>query len=148
VPKAAALLRPGGTLALFWNSTELDGDVQNDLDAVYRTRAPDLARAASGERRREPTYANDLDRSGLFEPSVARDYAWARRYARDAWAELIQTQSDHVVLEPERRVALVRAVGAVIDSHGGSIAVAYSTHAIFARVTAVRGDVAPSSTWS
>jgi SAM-dependent methyltransferase len=133
VPKAAALLRPGGRLALFWNRSQLDDDVRAVLDEVYRRHAPELL--APHRDNDDPPYARDLDGSGLFEPVEEREYRWEQAYRRDEWLALIRTHSDHVVLPDERRAALLAAVGAAIDGLGGQVAAHYRTRAMLARVT-------------
>jgi SAM-dependent methyltransferase len=132
VPKAAALLRRGGTIALFWNVNELDEPVQAALDEVYSRHAPELVDKAVTEPERP--YADDLDSSGLFEPVVQRSYPWEHVYPRDEWLALIQTHSDHVVLPTEQRAALVAGVAEAIDGLGGSVVSHYRTRALFARV--------------
>ena len=134
VPKAARLLRPGGTIALFWNSSELDEGIQAALDGVYRLRAPALVRPPVDGNRSNPPYAGDLDRSGLFEPSYRREYSWQKTYHAADWVQLIQTHSDHVVLDDSTRTALIAGVADVIDAHGGSVRATYHTRAVLAHL--------------
>ncbi|MDT4894784.1 MAG: hypothetical protein QOE97_3819 [Pseudonocardiales bacterium] len=133
VPKVARVLRPSGTLALFWNVARLGGDIQAALSEVYRTHAPALLRpVVERDRGADPPYAADLRTTGLFTTVEDREYAWQRRYTRDEWVALIQTQSDHVLLDPEHRAALVAAVGAAIDRTGGVVEAPYVTHTVLA----------------
>ncbi len=134
VPKVAGLLRPGATLALFWNIAKVAVDIRNDLDRVYRRIAPELLdREASGGSE-EPPYAADLARSGLFRTVDQQRYPWQARYSRDQWVRLISTHSDHLTLSHRRRARLIGSVGDVIDRHGGAVVSDYETYAVLARV--------------
>lgn len=134
VTKAARLLRPEATLALFWNVAELAVDVRNDLDRVYRRLAPQLLNQASGGGSDEPPYAGDLVCSGLFRSVDQHRYRWQARYSRDQWVRLISTHSDHLTLSHWRRARLIGEVGDMIDRHGGAIVADYQTYAVLARV--------------
>lgn len=134
VAKAASLLRPGGSIALFWNSSQLDDHLQGELDRVYRRRAPALARQQVKGASVEPPYAGDLEVSGLFEPATPRLYSWQRAYSGEDWVQLMQTHSDLVTLDGESRAALVKDVAAVIAAHGGTLVASYRTYAVFAKV--------------
>lgn len=133
IPKAATVLRPGGTIALFWNRSWLSGDVKDELDGVYRYRAPDLLKPSESQED-EPPYVADLARSGLFERPFSRWYPWQATYTTEQWVQLVQTHSDHLVLDAKRRVALIQDVADVIDAHGGTVTAEYSTYALFAHV--------------
>jgi SAM-dependent methyltransferase len=133
VPKAATVLRPGGTLALFWNSSRLTGEVKAEIDGVYRYRAPDLLqRTPSVED--EPPYGDDLYRSRLFEKPFSRTYTWEHAYSTEEWVQLAQTHSDHALLSDRTRAALVADVADVIDAHGGRLVASYTTYAVLAHV--------------
>ena len=135
VAKLHVLLRPGGTAALFWNAATLDAPTQKMLDDVYSTHAPELLRGNAG-RQSEPPYGDDLRDSGLFATVERRSYPWEHTYTTDEWIKLIQTHSDHVTLDPQRRARLVEAVAVAIDAHGGQVLTPYTTYALFARTAA------------
>lgn len=140
--KAAQLLRPGGTLALFWNMSQLDGPLLTAMAEVYRREAPELvesARHLGGRHARSDAYVPSLGAAG-FSDRVVCDYAWEQVYTRDEWVELLQTYSDHHLLPDEQRTRLLDAVGAAIDDAGGYVGARYETHAILARSTGRRGS--------
>jgi hypothetical protein len=60
---------------------------------------------------------------------------WVRRYASDEYAELIDTHSDHRTLDDDVRAALLDAVRAAIDGHGGAIDYPYDTQLVLLRRT-------------
>jgi SAM-dependent methyltransferase len=136
VPKAAALLRPGGMLALFWNYDELDAAMQAALEEVYRDFAPELMRSVlvGGDRQADRPHMADLEASGLFASVESRTYRWRRSYPRAEWVGMVNTHSDHLRLDPARRRTLLDAVAAAIDALGGTIASRYGTYTVLARV--------------
>lgn len=136
IPKAAALLRPRGTLALFWNYDETDGPAQAAMDEVYRQYAPELLRSVvnGGNRQTDRPHVADLEASGLFASVRTTTYRWERSYSAAEWVGLVGTHSDHLRLAPARRAALLDALGEAIDALGGTIASHYGTYSAFARV--------------
>jgi SAM-dependent methyltransferase len=136
VPKAADLLRPGGTIALFWNYDDLDGPTQAMLDAVYARWAPELLRSVvvGGNKQSDRPHVGELEASGRFASVETRTYRWQHTFRQDEWVGMVQTHSDHLRLAPDRRAALVEALRIAIDEQGGTIATQYGTYAVFARV--------------
>jgi SAM-dependent methyltransferase len=123
--KAASVLAPGGTLALFWNQgRELEGDLRVDNDAVYDAVAPNLT--GSAHWRLDRTLDEMAACADLRAPTK-RMVTWEQRYSSDEWVTLLGTHSDHRMLPEEQRVRLHTAVGEVIDRHGGFIDVVYDT---------------------
>jgi len=119
--RAAALLRRGGRLAVFWNIGELPRRVRAVLDPIYERLEPALLHdSPSGPARRTnaDSAAESIAACGLFEPAAVRRFPWRRRYEPAAWMELLATHSDHQTLPPARREALLRAVGAALEALG------------------------------
>ncbi|WP_375493833.1 class I SAM-dependent methyltransferase, partial [uncultured Jatrophihabitans sp.] len=112
IPKAARLLRPGGTVALFWNFDEVDNATRAVLDDVYDQQAPELAyRHAPGTKRpHHRSYVADLQSSGLFAEVTDRTYPWQRAVPIDEWINTISTHSDHLLLGAARLEALRTAL--------------------------------------
>jgi hypothetical protein len=136
VPKAAGLLRPGGTLALFWNHDELEASAQVALDEAYQEFAPELLRAhvVGRSRTSDRPHVEHLEASGRFASVEVRRYRWQRSFTREEWIGLIGTHSDHLRLDAGRREALLEAVGAAVDELGGTLATGYGTYTVLARV--------------
>jgi SAM-dependent methyltransferase len=132
--KARQVLRPGGTIALFWNMPRQDEDVRGQLIGVYERLAPQLVA-------RELARAPDDGDNGLagqltdagFGDVTTRAYPWEHRYSTSEWLELIATYSDHHLVEPDARATLFQAVREVIDGHGGWLDVHYTTRCVLAR---------------
>ena len=137
--KAASVLVPGGRLAIFWNRGQHDGPTQAALYEVYARFAPAIG-MESVPPRNDPSDRSDdiaaIAATHLFAPGQLRSYEWTQPYSRDEWLDQLGTHSDHIVLEPQQRAALLDAVGATIDRLGGSITLHYETELISATRTA------------
>lgn len=127
--RAAQVLEPGGTIALFWNLDHLSDRDDKALDAVYAREAPDLLefrRSRSGRRDGREEIVDALRTAG-FGHIVEASFPWRRRYSRDEWLDLLPTYSDHHLLPDEQRGRLLAGVGAAIDDLGGSVTADYET---------------------
>ncbi len=112
--QAARLLRGGGWLAIFGRRPDArDTALGREIDAEYAERVPEV-HARSGAPLEPVLPGTDFD-----EPLVRRYHGW-QDYSTEAWIELLRTSSDHIILAPDRREALLEAVAAVIDRHGGT----------------------------
>ena len=57
--------------------------------------------------------------SDLFGDVTAVEHEWETAYDRDAYLQLLDTSSDHRLLDPDTRERLFDEVGRVIDAAGG-----------------------------
>lgn len=124
VQKAAAALRPGGTLAVIDTHHIAGGDEQFFIDsqACYLRwdpktregfRLPTLAQI--------PKVREELDRSPLFETVRLLRYEWDETYAAEAYGDLLRTYSD-VRLLGAAGESLVDCIMELIASrYGGQI---------------------------
>jgi len=71
--------------------------------------------------------------SGLFEPVEHRRYAWKWRHTTSSYVDFLRTKSDHRMMEPAKRDALLAEIAWAIDSHGGQFDVDYESHLYIAR---------------
>ncbi len=132
VAKAAEALRPGGTIARFWNHNEVDEPLVSALDTVYAEHAPDAH--PHGRAPAEDTgYVDPFGASDAFTDLEVRTYRVERMLSADEWVGMASTFSDHQRLGPERLARLGRAVRATIDAHGGTVRAQCRTLAVFAR---------------
>lgn len=158
---AADLLEDGGTVALIWNVARPHPEpLKSALDAVYarvawptsrhpadRTGSRDESALGSGSAIIPPatpqpfglrdeaheSYVRELAESGAFSPLTLEKTSWEASYEAAEWASLLETHSDHRLLDEELRSRLLEEVAGVIDSHGGSITVVYDTVALLSR---------------
>lgn len=121
--RAAAALRPGGTLALFWNKgREWTGSLGADNDAAYAQHAPDIGSSTGWD---FDWVRSEIDACPALEDATVRTVTWSRTYTRDEWVALLGTHSDHRMLPEEQRTRLHAAVADAIDRHGGRVDVVY-----------------------
>jgi SAM-dependent methyltransferase len=128
--KAAALLRPGGTLALFWSYQLLDDDVAALFQRVYDEHAPQ-ARTHSYE----PLQAQGepFEPISAFGPIETRTYRWDAMVSATDWVGLLATFSDHRALVPQQLTTIQAALCEAIEDLGGNVAVSRGVHAAFAQ---------------
>jgi len=142
IPKAARVLRVGGTMALFRNSSVVDEPVIAAFDAVYRRHAPEVTqvwrptgrKAHVGGHAFSDSAAGDLFADNdAFSSVEARTYQWERTLSADEWVGLAATVSDHQRLGPERLTTLLQALHAMIQTLGGTVHTHDETHVLLAR---------------
>jgi SAM-dependent methyltransferase len=123
---ARRLLRPGGVLAVFWN-TPVDCVHYDALIDVYRRRAPHMApgmATAEWDAEMERRRAALAETEGFGAPEV-RNYDWTGHYSPEALAELVRTYSGHRLLEPSVLDQLTEEVAAMVEEAGGEVALDY-----------------------
>ena len=132
---AAGTLRPGGRLALFSNGYE-ELSLQDELDAVYRQQAPQIAAKTFVLGRHTSTlraaHAGPIEACRRFGPVEERSFQWEHTYTCDEWLDQLPTHSDHRTLPPEVLNRLLRHIRAVIDENGGTLTIGHTTELLFA----------------
>lgn len=136
--KAAAVLRPGGRLAVFWNAMELPRDLGRALADAFGRVVPgtSAARATTGGLAGYQAFyakASDgiRDARAFSEPEQWQ-IDWERVYTRDEWLEVMATGGGFNRLERSQLDVLLADAGAVIDAMGASVTVKYATVAVTA----------------
>lgn len=139
VPKAAAALRPGGTLAIITTDHVRGGDTSffEEVQACYErwdpSTPPGLRLQPSDEITAETA---ELDNSGLFEPSLVRRYTWTKTYTASEYRDLLLTYSGHRALDAERRESLLACITDRIHSrYSGRVTKQYLNQLYLARRT-------------
>jgi SAM-dependent methyltransferase len=127
--KAAAALRPGGALAVITTEHVAGGtepffvDAQGCYERWDPATPPGLRLQPADE---IPSMSDELDRSGWFEPTIVRRYAWDQPYTTRTYLDVLLTYSGHLALESEARAGLLGCIARVIDTrYGGRIAKRY-----------------------
>jgi SAM-dependent methyltransferase len=133
--KAAAVLRPGGRLAVFWNVFEPPAALREAFAGVYRQVLPDspvgafLSRPAlDGYRQAMGAKAADgMREAGAFgEPEEWLSY-WQRPYTRDEWLDLVPTTGGFGQMPGPVQREILAGLGAAVDAAGGSFTMGYAT---------------------
>ena len=140
--KAAQVLRPGGRLALFWNSFRPPADVNEAFAEVYQRvfgSAFSLVALAGPDAYSVmcTKAADGMRQAGAFGDPEEWRFDWDRPYTRDEWLEVLPTFGGYSQYPPATQQELLAGIGAAIDSVGGSFTMGYT--AIVA--TAVRSGV-------
>ncbi len=137
--KAAEVLRPGGRLAVFWNTGQPPAGLDEAFAEVYRRVLPESLVARLGKSSIEEAHsamcakaADGMRATGAFDEPEQWRFEWAQSYTRDEWLDALQTSGGAI---PESQLAdLLEGVGDAIDARGGSFTMNYVTFV----VTAVR----------
>ncbi|HTZ09547.1 MAG TPA: class I SAM-dependent methyltransferase [Acidimicrobiales bacterium] len=148
--RAAAVLRPGGRLALFWNVFVPPPELSHAMAEVYRRELPDtpfsMNRVLPGV---EPygaildATADGIRSAGAFDEPERWRFDWERPYTRHEWLEQVPTFGGHNRFPPEVLGRLLEGIGAAVDAVGGRFVMGYSAVV----VTAARAPVpAPDTT--
>lgn len=142
--RAREALSEGGALAVFWNRPRWEScALRDELADAYRRASPGLGETGAGAGPMHPgacalpawwgDWTRELRAASGFEPPEARSYSWSREYTTHEYLQLLQTHSDHIVLDDSQRRALLGAIADVIDHHGGTLALEYVTSLWMAR---------------
>jgi SAM-dependent methyltransferase len=137
--KAAEALRPGGRVAVFWNTGQPPADLEEAFAAVYRRVLPEALVARLGKRSLEEARSamcaravDGIRASGEFSEPERWRFEWTQTYTRDEWLDALQTTGGAI---PQSNLGdLLTGIGDAIDAAGGAFTMDYLTFV----VTAVR----------
>lgn len=136
--KAAQVLAPRGTLAVFGNvPVGLSRDLFEAFERIYASHDLPFG-GPPPESWYLPTgpLAAMFAEAGLFTPVVHRSYAWKRSHTASSYADFLRTRSDHQMIEPGKRERLIAAVAEAIAAHADHFEIDYETHLYMARLAA------------
>jgi SAM-dependent methyltransferase len=123
--KAAAALKDGGSLALFWHhSPGEDTPFRRAIQRVYEQRAPHLVAHLPGKAQSEALIGEtlaDFDAAGRFGPVTVRRHSLVERYTAERYLKLLSTYSPIRRLDRQARQDLLAGVRAVVEEFGGSV---------------------------
>lgn len=106
LPEIARVLRPGGVLALVWNSRDEGIPWVRKLGAII----------GSGENRTD--LADPAAESDLFGQVEQRDFRFWQSLRKDELFDLVRSRSYVALLDEAERSALLERVGALYDDYG------------------------------
>jgi SAM-dependent methyltransferase len=140
--KAAAVLRPRGRLAVFWNVFQFPPDLGQAFAEVYRRVLPGspfsqgtsggLA-AYSGQFTKA---ANGIRDGGRFDEPEQWQFDWEASYTREQWLDQVPTSGGHTQFPPGKLDELLAGIGTAIDALGGSFTMRYAAVVVTAAVSA------------
>jgi SAM-dependent methyltransferase len=123
--KSAAVLKPNGSLAVFWNThIRQDEGFFLRVQDIYRAYAPSMMSAAGNTNR----YYGETESISLFEDPITRTYKWATEYSAREYIDLLGTYSDHISLPAVERRDLFSGITDLINrEYGGRVLKHYET---------------------
>jgi SAM-dependent methyltransferase len=139
--KTAAVLRPGGRLAPFWNVFQPSPEMAQAFSVVYRRVLPNMPiyrGFTSGMEAYSVLFtkaAEGIRRAGAFGDPEQWRFDWERSYTRDEWLDQLPTSGGHSQIPPAKLEELLAGIGAAIDAVGGSFTVRYTAVVVTARRT-------------
>jgi SAM-dependent methyltransferase len=130
--RAAQALRPGGRLAVFWNSFRPPAGLGEAFAVVHRRVLPDSP-LSRGVMPGPDAYsalctkaAGEMRQAGAFTDPREWRFDWDRSYTRDEWLDVVPTFGGFSLLPPAKQEELQAGIGAVIDAVGGSFTMGYT----------------------
>ena len=134
VAKAAAVLRPAGRLAVFWNAFDPPKDLREAFAEVFRRVLPDSPSGGFWARPAVDAYragcarvADVIRQAEVFgEPEEWLSY-WERPYTRDEWLDLVPTTGGFTQRPEAIQTELLDGLGAAVDAAGGTFTMSYAT---------------------
>jgi len=127
--KAARALKPDGYLILLWNMLlEPQYEVYQELESVYQTHAPFLARYEGREKQLENlgSFAEIVMESGQFRDLVSEHMPCEVTYSTNKYLTLLNSYSQCIKLDRRNRDALFAGLREKIDQRfGGRIKLSY-----------------------
>src|SRR6201996_2330468 len=139
--KAAAVLRPGGRLAVLWNAFDPPQELREAFAEAFRRVMPGSPGGGSWARPALDTYrimggkaADGMRETGAFGEPEEWLSRWERPYTRDEWLDFMPTTGGFGRIPESLQQQILAGLGAAVDAAGGSFLMGYDTLA----VTAVR----------
>ena len=125
---AASLLRPGGALLLAWHLDHTQDTpfnrsahpIHNYYEAPLKLNRPTPSPAPE-------RFAEALAASPDFSGVQVSRYAWAHRYAKVHYLDLLLTYSNVQALELSSREHFLADIALIIDEHGGQVERSYES---------------------
>jgi len=131
--KALSVLDPGGWLVPFWNYGQVPESLRAAFDEIYDRIAPHLMRSVAYAASQRGVRIGAWEQDPRLASTQLREYSWRHVYPAADWLALLQTHSDHVLLDVDVRERLLAELGTEIDRHGGLVDLQYTTFAAFAQ---------------
>jgi SAM-dependent methyltransferase len=138
--KTAQALKPSGAIALFWHmhvQSEASRGFFEEVQQIYMQLVPEQPEKYGPllwpHEVTEPTRA-EIEQTGLFDEVTVRRYHWDVTYDAASYLRLLDTYSNHRILEQQRRDRLYREIADLINTRydgqitKGHLAILYVAH--------------------
>ncbi|HJS97045.1 MAG TPA: class I SAM-dependent methyltransferase [Solirubrobacteraceae bacterium] len=136
--KAAALLRPGGRLAAFWNVGQPPRELAQAFSVVYERVLPNTPFAAmprdplAAYERFFTSTADEIRSVGAFGDVQRWQLDWQQSYTTAQWLDQVPTFGGHSQFSSSTLEELLDGIGTAIDGIGGSFTMRYAAVAVAA----------------
>ncbi len=124
-PKAYSLLKPGGTLALFWNRhfvNKPDDELHCKIQRVYDKYMPDKKKHVEYDRDRYGNKLTMMESYGFREGSFHLFHS-SSLFNSESYIGLLKTYSDHVAIPEPQRTDMQNEIAAAIKESGDRLIV-------------------------
>jgi SAM-dependent methyltransferase len=134
--KAAALLRAGGRVCLFWSVGQypdaLAEALQDQYDRVLPPGTPSMVIGYAANRVSDPVadyepVADALRACESLDEPLTTLFPWTRRLSAEEWVDELHSHSDHAALDAEVRAQLFSGIRQTIDRRGGAFTMSFTT---------------------
>jgi SAM-dependent methyltransferase len=132
--KAAAVLRPGGRLAVFWNAFDPPTELREAFARVFRRALPGQPSGNFWDRPAVEAYragcvkvADAIRQAGVFGEPEEWLSSWDRPYTRDQWLDLVPTTGGFTRHPGAVQQEILDGLGAAVDAAGGAFTMSYTT---------------------
>jgi SAM-dependent methyltransferase len=126
LPEFRRVLRPGGGIALLWNSRDRERSLQKEISELINRFVPS-GRPPVGHSVRA------LEESNLFGPVEHRAFPFSQQLDADGVADRIASVSFVAAAPPKARAELDRQLREVVAAKGGQVDFAYLTEVYVSR---------------
>ncbi len=125
-PKAWEMLKPGGTMAVFWHMSSVTyyaGGIFDGLNKLKQKYLPQgsLGFDAEGIQRVKEKRIAQIQSGGYFGTPEIYEYRWIDTYDAERYVTLLNTYSGTQTLSEEKRGAYLAEVRAYINENGGKV---------------------------
>jgi SAM-dependent methyltransferase len=133
--KAAKVLVPGGTLAVFGHvPVGLDPALLEEFRRIYpRHAGVELGAPPEHDYLPLGMISRQFADTQHFSAATHKSYAWSWAHTTASYTDFLRTRSDLRMLEPARREALLVAIAEAVAAQGGTFKMSYETHLYMAR---------------
>ncbi len=125
-PKAWEMLKPGGTLAVFWHMSSVtyyEGGIFDGLNALKKKYLPQesLGFDAEGILKVKERRIAQIQSAGCFEEPEVFEYRWSDTYDADRYVTLLNTYSGTQTLSERKRRMYLEEVREYINANRGKV---------------------------
>lgn len=125
-PKAWEMLKPGGTLAVFWQMSSVtyyNDEIFKGLNAIKQKYLPNesLGFDAQGINQVKEKRISQIQSGGYFEMPKIYEFRWTDTYDADKYTKLVNTYSSTQTLQEDVKNAYLEEIKRYINHNGGIV---------------------------